>query len=1169
VRRGKKRVLQKLKSRITRVISGKRQRALVFIGLFGVVGASLLALGFAVPEFSNSRGGVPANDLEKGLIYDGLEVAEIDECGAKGLFKVKDVTMKNEKGEDVPACTHGPDPIPEERKGKKFESASDYYDPVSDAYKFLGSGYSDDSPTASLKNCGTDGNRIRPLYFYTNNDRFGSYSMLFQQVAQKVQWRVSASAQRSGGPDRYLRFYTDGSCVLDIARHKINVDDAKSYSALIQKARSFGYNQGGQSYMIWVDTQGASGMPCGVGTLGQPSTTGQSASNVHTAAWDKCWNYAEGHELFHNFGAVPNSAPNTSGGGHCIDDYESMCYNDNADGQLKTTANGKSVQIVCADTTKKWLFDCNHNDYFSTNPPAGSYLATSWNAANSIFFSPGQTIVTTPPPAEQTPNASGQIEAYRLYSTKGKGYTYSHSRVEVYNLTANSPWGSSCGSFCEWTYEAPVWRVYPKGSSGTPIYRLRHKQNGYYYHTTNLAEVQNKTAEVANSTCAKNNSCEYVYIAWPFNVGGGSSPVWRLRSYFGPYLFSSNSEEAKHLAANFPGSYCNQPGHAPCIWNLEGWVFDIPASTYSYNAPSQSISYQTPSTSNTYNGSCSPPSGYTSAVCFRINGPTSAKFYTTNHSFGTCNSTIVSTNPTTFNDFTVSNNGACSGAKFGPPDGLTLYPRPITGWTFTGFTVTEAPSSGTLTCNSTSCNVNFGDGTNKIAAVITANYTATTSTPPVSLTINVNAPTPNGGGYNGGPVTFTATPHTLGYCLSSITITPNSGGSGTTTCSSAADYGIGSPSGTNVVAPSIKGYTFTGWSGSSWSGTKCTYATTDRCVNILPGGTNGTITANYKPNQAVLAVNVYPAISAPMTSVNHTIGDCYSSFTAAKTCYSAPGYPIGLAPDGLVTYVRAGAVTGYKFIGWSGACSGTGDCPVGIAAGQSMSITANYQKLDSANLTIYVSGAPSTVYLTSSPHTIGYCNPSGGSFAISSGTTRTCTSAPGYGIGIPDGTNIIAPSFSNYTLRWSGSAEFTSATSCSRASNALCANMQPGQSASVTLSYSYVAPPPSCTPYTYSSALCINVTGNGGSSLAYTTQHTAGTCYGMTSKFYIPTKCEGNSFGTYDGMYLYADNPYGTFRYWSIEKYPSNGSNGLYCYSTWCYLNYGSYNTAIIRAVYY
>jgi hypothetical protein len=59
------------------------------------------------------------------------------------------------------------------------------------------------------------------------------------------------------------------------------------------------------------------------------------------------------------------------------------------------------MQIVCpggqpVDNTK---LDCNHDDYFNTNPAPGSYLATHWNPANNQFLTNALPLPAAPPPA--------------------------------------------------------------------------------------------------------------------------------------------------------------------------------------------------------------------------------------------------------------------------------------------------------------------------------------------------------------------------------------------------------------------------------------------------------------------------------------------------------------------------------------------------------------------------------------------------------------------------------------------------------------------------------------------------------------------------------------------------------------------------------------------------
>jgi len=103
-----------------------------------------------------------------------------------------------------------------------------------------------------------------------------------------------------------------------------------------------------------------------------------------------CWRALSAlHELLHTLGAVQDDTPNMSGFGHCVDEWDVMCY---ADGP------GVTMRIACADRQLNQAVDCNHDDYFSTAPPAGSYLATHWNTARSSFLEVGAGAPVSPPP---------------------------------------------------------------------------------------------------------------------------------------------------------------------------------------------------------------------------------------------------------------------------------------------------------------------------------------------------------------------------------------------------------------------------------------------------------------------------------------------------------------------------------------------------------------------------------------------------------------------------------------------------------------------------------------------------------------------------------------------------------------------------------------------------
>jgi hypothetical protein len=109
------------------------------------------------------------------------------------------------------------------------------------------------------------------------------------------------------------------------------------------------------------------------------------------------------HEVTHNLGGVQLSSPNSSGAGHCNDEYDLMCYEDGGPGSLFVDPNCdgdiSAPSDPYGDGQEAW--DCNKDDYFNTNPAPGSYLATHWNIADSAFLC---IVAACSPPDLQAPN---------------------------------------------------------------------------------------------------------------------------------------------------------------------------------------------------------------------------------------------------------------------------------------------------------------------------------------------------------------------------------------------------------------------------------------------------------------------------------------------------------------------------------------------------------------------------------------------------------------------------------------------------------------------------------------------------------------------------------------------------------------------------------------------
>jgi hypothetical protein len=175
-----------------------------------------------------------------------------------------------------------------------------------------------------------------------------------------------------------VRFVTTPQCRVDVAEVQVPDDALASFGNSINALRKLGYNRTDRKYLIFADTN----VYCGIGTFIADRRPGQGNRNNGGPSYGRvdsgCWGAGVAtHELAHNLGAGLEDSPNASGAGHCTDDYDLLCGKDAA----KAT-----VRAVCPSKTHELRLDCNHDDYFSTDPKAGSYLAENWNIAQNEFL---------------------------------------------------------------------------------------------------------------------------------------------------------------------------------------------------------------------------------------------------------------------------------------------------------------------------------------------------------------------------------------------------------------------------------------------------------------------------------------------------------------------------------------------------------------------------------------------------------------------------------------------------------------------------------------------------------------------------------------------------------------------------------------------------------------
>ena len=383
---------------------------LLGIGLLGVgflAGPTVVGNGWdTLPDEQGDRerinlAAIPADTPELGLVYAGLEPAKRNSPCA-GAYELADPAT----------CTYGPDPAPPGLKVSR--DVSPVTGPVAEPRTpTRGSGQApsdgeiirDQGGTAlvagrpalipdaapgeaafvmgshdvACEGDGRSGKRVQVLYLHEfgNPSRYADYVRSIRTWAAGVDAIVDASAGETGG-SRHVRFVTTPQCRVDVAEVQVPKGALSSFSANMAALTKLGYNRTDRKYLIFADRN----VYCGIGTFvadrrpgsGNRNNGGPSYGRVDAGCWGSL---VAAQQLARTLGAFLVGSPNAGANGRCTDGNDILCRRDSAD---------PAVRDVCPDKSHAQRLDCNHDDYFSTDPKPGSYLAKNWNIAQSEFL---------------------------------------------------------------------------------------------------------------------------------------------------------------------------------------------------------------------------------------------------------------------------------------------------------------------------------------------------------------------------------------------------------------------------------------------------------------------------------------------------------------------------------------------------------------------------------------------------------------------------------------------------------------------------------------------------------------------------------------------------------------------------------------------------------------
>jgi hypothetical protein len=430
----------------------------------------------------------PPDDPAHGMVYKGLKPARKGQPCVGG-YEVGDRST----------CTHGPDPVPAGLDVKRSvtpvatvakapvlpardAAAPDDQTLIAEEGAVAGDGTAallpDAAPAAGAAvgpngvvcdGDGVAGKRVQVLYAYAagTTSRFSKYLASFRTWAAGVDTIYDASAQETGGV-RHLRYVTTADCQVAVDEVEVPAGAMDTFNATIGALRTLGYNRTDRKYMIFGESQ----VYCGIGSFAGDDRAGSVNRSNGGPSYGRsdsgCWSAGTAaHELGHNLGAVNNSSPNSSKAGHCVDEYDVMCYKDTSTTLLRS---------VCTDRAHDQRLDCNHDDYYNTAPSPGSYLSTHWNVADNDFLIRDKDGSTPPPtPTPTVPPTTPPVPTPTATPTKDPTPTATPTKDPTPTATPTTPPvppdpGGLAALTVSDTTSTSTRLTWPAAASGSPRY---------------------------------------------------------------------------------------------------------------------------------------------------------------------------------------------------------------------------------------------------------------------------------------------------------------------------------------------------------------------------------------------------------------------------------------------------------------------------------------------------------------------------------------------------------------------------------------------------------------------------------------------------------------------------------------------------------------------------